>query len=146
MAKYADLFVEHHKKGAAYRQVKMNSGQNPQSDLPQRSTVRFLMRIMLEKKLFIEPPRVKRRGRYTKVDITVQCSAKQQRQESKVTALSKNEKPSAKRKLRAASWKNHSEEQKDDDKNKGVTALSLRKQKHLPKWKLWATTSEKLLE
>jgi hypothetical protein len=30
--KHADIIVEHHKIGAAYRQLKVNAGQNPKSD------------------------------------------------------------------------------------------------------------------
>ena len=63
-----------------------------------------------------------------------------------IPALSKNAKPSPKRELRARGQKKAIEEQKDENRNKGVKAKMSGKKKHSPKHHLKAAATTDTLE
>jgi hypothetical protein len=157
--KHADLIVEHHKIRAAYRQLKVNAGQNPKSDESSSDEHSEIPEDDDEEKEVIDgdtqseeeerTPRRKLRSsaQQSNNGKKVRASAKKPKRKflpkRQVTfpALSKNVKPAPKRELRARGRKKNIEEQIDKNRNKGVKAKTFDKKKPSPKRHLKATAT-----
>jgi hypothetical protein len=156
--KHANLIIEHHKIRAAYRQLKVNAGQNPKSDESSDEHSEIPEDDNDEEEVIDgdtqseEEERTPRRklrssAQQSNKDKKVRASAKKPKQkflpkrQLTFPALSKNAKPSPKRELRARGRKKYIEEQIDENRNKRVKAKMFDKKKVSPKRHLKATAT-----